>query len=919
MNGNVIRAVFWRNFTSYFANPTGYVFICVYVVLCSLAAFWTVDFFNANLANLDQLNKFYPLILIVFTPAITMSIWAEERRQGTDELLLTLPAADVDVVMGKYLAAGAIFTASLLFSALTNTAVLSWLGSPDLGLMFGTHVGYWLLGMAMIAIGMAASFLTPNLTVSYILGALFNAPLVALAWAETWIPYPQIAHALRQWSLAERFRDFSRGVISLSATGYFLLIVAVMIYVAMVLIGRRHWLGGRDGQSLVGHYVVRCLALVAAAVGANLLLNNFDLFRVDVTREHISTLSSASRRLIRELRTAEKPKAVKIDAYISPIVPESYVQTRLNLLSALREFDVLGGGAVQVQIHSVQPFSEDAERAEQQYGITAQTVQTRTRGAFSEAEVFLGAAFVSGVEKVVVPFFDKGLPPEYEIVRSIATVSQEKRKRLGVVTTDVNLFGGFSMAGGGMTQSNEEQVITELKKQYEVLQVDPTDPIEGEYDALLAVQPSSLSPPQLDNFLAAVYSGVPTAIFEDPIPYPMLFANVPGTWEEKQPQGGMMGMQQPPEPKGQITKLWDRLGIRFSADQVAFQGYNPYPNIEMFNTPEWVFAAPGSGATEAFNRESDVSKNLQQLLFVYPGYIEKRNTCKLDYVPLVRTADSQSDTMTGVTPAQQVFTTNPFLGKMLNRDVASYRQLTGDPYTLAVRLTGALAPEEKSDDPFSKLEEMDGDSTAETKEADVDVAVVGDIDCLSTAFFDIRARGDIEGAEVDFQMDNVTFVLNLIDSLAGDDRFIAIRSRRPVHRTLTAIEDATSVARAEADRERAKFQSEFNDAVAEAEKELNEQVAKLEQGGSSPLEVQIQQERLSRQLAVKRQALQRDRDDQIREIEGELTRDVRQVQDKYKMFALLIPPVPPMLVGLFVFFNRRAREKEGVSKTRLRS
>ncbi len=532
-----------RNFVGYFTNPTGYVFLCIFMFLTSLAAFWPYEFFNANMGTLDQLNKYLPLIMLFFIPAITMSIWAEERRQGTDELLLTLPADDFDIVIGKYLAASAIFTASLLFSQVANFITMAILtqGTVDVGLFFTTYFGYWFVGLTMIAIGMVPSFLTGNLTVSFILGALFNAPLAFASFADAVSPNKWVGEVFARMGLEAQFDDFGRGVISLASVVYFTLVASVGLYACMVLIGRRHWTGGKDGNMMAWHYLARTVALMVIAGGAVVFLRNKDFVRIDATEEKVSSLSPATKKLIRQL-DADQPIAV--DVYISNNIPEQYSKARYEVVSLLKEFKVEAAKqnkTINLNIYNgIELFSDEAKQAEERFGIEPQPRYVRSKGQLGEEKILFGAAFRSGLDKVVVPFFESGIPVEYELVRSISTVAREKRKKLGIVRTDAQLMGGFTMMGMSPQQIPKNPIVDELEKQYEVEEVALDGPIApGQYDVLLAVQPSSLSPEQLPRLVEAIKNGIPTAIYEDPLPGAL--SGAPGTGEPKQSPGGMFG------------------------------------------------------------------------------------------------------------------------------------------------------------------------------------------------------------------------------------------------------------------------------------------------------------------------------------------------------------------------------------------
>ncbi|TWT99075.1 ABC-type uncharacterized transport system [Botrimarina colliarenosi] len=916
MNWTVLHAIFRRDFVSYFSNPTGYVFICVFVMLTSLAAFWPPEFFSNNLANLDQLSRWMPFILLAFIPAITMSVWAEERRQGTDELLLTMPATDFDVVIGKFKAGVAIFTVALLFSLFSVFLVFRWgLGYPDMGLFLGSYLGYWFVGVAMLAVGMVASFFTSNLTVGFILGALLNAPLALFGAADLIVKNQALAQTVRQWSVSEQFADFERGVVSLSSVVYFLSIAAVMLYVCMVLISKRHWAGREDGESKGGHYLLRTICLLVVVGALNVFLSNNDA-RLDMTSESLNSLSQKTRELVRDLAADDDVPQIQVDAYISPQVPAEYAAQKRDLVSTLSELSSLSGGKIRVTKHEIENFSEDATLAEKRFGIEARSVATKDRGARTQQEIFLGAAFTCGLDKVVIPFIDKGVPAEYEVVRSITTVAQKKRQRLGVLKTAANLNGGFTMQG----PIPKARIIEELEKQYDVVEVNPASPITEKFDVLLAVQPSSLGPAELDNFVDCVRGGQPTAVFEDPAP--RLWQDVVGTSEPNPPQGGgMMGMfggGQPGAPKGDITQLWKLLGVKVPGDEVVYQQFNPYPRAGTGPgaiDDLWVFVDAGEpGATQPFNPDDNIVSGLQQLLFFYPGSVEQSDGSKLEFTPLAVTG-----ALTGYVPQSDLRQAQQAIG---------LRQVpTGDSYIMAARVSGVADDREQL-----SLDELDKQADDETDEADaaekkedvtLNAVVISDIDCLSDAFFVIREMGEEEDAIVQWNFQNVAFVLNTLDSLAGDERFLEVRKRTRRHRILEGVEAQTEEYREIAGEQREQFINDAKAQIAGVQEEFTAKISEIESNPDlSAVEKRQRMEQASilfgRSRDVRIAKLEAERDRQIRQTERDLAAQVRGVQDFYKLCAVLLPPILPIMLAFLVYFHRRESEREGVSKTRLR-
>jgi ABC-2 type transport system permease protein len=918
MNFQVFYSVFKRNFFGYLANPTGYVFICVFVFLSSVAAFLPDDFFNANLANLDQLNRWFPLIMLVFVPAITMGIWAEERRQGTDELLLTIPAGDLDIVLGKFKAANTIYSIALIFSFICNLLILKYLGTPDIGLFFCTYIGYLCVGTAMISIGMTASFLTGNLTVAYILGAICCTPLIALQWIGDIVP-GSFGELLKSFSIASQFELFGRGIINFSSIVYFMMITAAMLYLSMILIGRRHWTASRAFAGML-HYSVRTCALLAIGLSIVFIFRHHDL-RADLTEERLSTLSPETVKLLRELKP-EYP--VVIEAFLSPDVPETHVQTRLDIIAVLDEIQSLCGQNVVVRPHyDIRPNTEEALRANQRFEIKAQDVSFAARGKRELKSIFLGIAFRNGLNSLTLPFIDRGLSAEYEIVHALCSVTDPKKKRIGILKTDAPLFGKFDMQTFSM--SPPWMIIEELQRQYTVIEVDPAQPITEKFDALLAIQPSAMGHEEILNFVEAVKNGQPVVIFEDPLP--VYVRGVPGTAEPRQPGGNPMMMARQ-TPKGNIDPLWELLGVSIDGTQAVWQEYLPIRQLPMIPKGFVFLDRSGTKTGRAgnvnppFNADDSVTSGLQYMMLPFPGRVlpaaqQTGDAAKLTVTPLLKTFQQ---------PAGIVLTRLVTQG--LGRGDGSWERscvAEAEPEQLAVRISGqrTVIGSGQSQADAEGTQKPDGERPVTVS---INAVLVADIDMLSDMLFNLRRLGNEPGSGINLNFDNVTFVLNAIDSIAGDDRFLTVRNRRPKHRTLSKFDENTDEIRKKTVDKRQLLQKEF-EATAEAEEEkLQANMKKLEEeykkGTMNELEavrkLNAAMMTAQKRLETDKEKKQRELNVELEKADVELNEHIRRVQGRYKFWAAALPPIPPLLIALGVFFVRRIRESGGVPDSRRR-
>jgi ABC-2 type transport system permease protein len=229
-----------RELAGYFTTPVAYVFIVIFLAVSGAFTFYIGGFFDRGQADLQPFFSFHAWLYLLLIPAISMRLWAEERKSGTIELLMTLPVTALEAVIGKFLAAW-LFAGVALALTFPLWITVNYLGEPDNGVIVASYLGSFVMAGAFLAIGASISALTKNQVIAFIIGAtvcfLFTMSGVELVldYFRGWAP-DLMVETIASMSFLTNFQAISKGVIDVRQIVYFGSLIFVWLWINLLIL-----------------------------------------------------------------------------------------------------------------------------------------------------------------------------------------------------------------------------------------------------------------------------------------------------------------------------------------------------------------------------------------------------------------------------------------------------------------------------------------------------------------------------------------------------------------------------------------------------------------------------------------------------------------------------------------------------------
>lgn len=439
--------IFRRELAAYYTSAIGYIFMIVFLSL-SVGLFMT-PFFTFLTADMRAFFSTLPILMCIFLPAVTMRVWAEERKQNTWEMLLTFPMQPYELVLGKF-AASLVFFLSALAGTLTVPLMLFVLGTPDIGPILGAYLGSLLLGAFFLAFGLFVSSLCRDQIVAFVVTLLgcFGVLLLGMEFIAAYIDgaWPGLGSFLAQvLGVTAHYSSFTKGLLVLGDVLYFLIWTMIFLFLNGLFLDIR-------SRPAARHAFVVAVAL-CGGIGllANWLLSGQNLGRFDLTADKIYTLSEASVKILRSLKAP-----VQVNLYITPKdkMPTEMQRLEQDILDKLAEMRLASNGqllakAIHMETTSVlqQPEKEsksaeggsEAEALEKRLldkGVRPFSVQALREDEVVNKLVYaaLGIAYKEKDEEILPRMLPDDLDTlEYRLINTLYKLSRETPPTVALV------------------------------------------------------------------------------------------------------------------------------------------------------------------------------------------------------------------------------------------------------------------------------------------------------------------------------------------------------------------------------------------------------------------------------------------------------------------------------------------------------
>lgn len=748
-----INAIVKRELGGYFSSPVAYVFIVIFLLLTGFFTFMQGNFFERGQANLDSFFIWHPWLYLFLVPCVGMRLWAEERRVGTIELLLTKPITTWQAILGKFFASW-IFLGLALALTFPVIITVNYLGSPDNGVILTAYLGSLLMAGTYLSISCMTSAMTRNQVVSFVVSVVICLFLVLCG-------FPPVTNLLmrmdKSWlvdlvsslSVMTHFQPFTTGMVDSRDVIFFILIIAFALFANGVII-RSHRatsinkLMKRNFESIL--YSAGGVAAMFIVLVAVYIVTSTAKLRFDVTAEKAHTLSAGTKRILSHLdsRVTLRFYCTRDNNAMPPAL-RTYAQRVEDLLA---EYKQQAKDKLIIEKIDPKPDSE-AEDSARLNGIEGQAT-----GPFGSDKIYLGISVSLLDAKFSLPFLmpERQRLLEYDLSRAIAGVVTA-RPVVGIMS-GLPVFGEASdpLMRPGQHRAQDWAFVMELKRDF-TLKTVPMNAtkIDDDIKVLLVAHPVNISDSTqyaIDQF---VLRGGKMLAFLDPHAY----------FDQKHDRSLSFTIGGDNAAQSSLDKLLKAWGLNMDVNLVAADTSFAGRNMQTGDSMPTLLLVTREGIDE-----NDVATSqIDNLVFPFAGAFtgEPADGLKEDVLVKCSRNSELVDSLIATAASDKIL-----------RDFKP----ANIEYPLAVHLSGKFKTA-FPDGHAPQLKESSGRG---------EVVLVSDTDMLNDNVC-IRVQNVMGRPTPQAANGNLNFVQSLVERLAGDEDLISSRARASMSRPFTRLKE----------------------------------------------------------------------------------------------------------------------------------